>query len=73
MRGTIGGKRNAVTDAVAGVNRAMEPPFEVSLGGSNTLQGTDSEAPESLRASFIEATVKAIADGSGPRLDRSRS
>jgi hypothetical protein len=51
---------------------AVEPAFEVSETGSHTLQDRDFCHTDALRARLIEATVHAIADGSAPRLVRSR-
>jgi hypothetical protein len=72
MRGTIAGKRDVIVDAAPGVNPTMQPAFEANQSGSHTLQSRDFEDPETLRTRLIEATVKAVAEGSGPRLKRSR-
>jgi hypothetical protein len=73
VRGTVGGKGAVITDAGTRVNPAVEPAFEVNPSGSHTLQSRDSEYTETLRTRLIEATVRAIAAGSAPRLQRSRS
>jgi hypothetical protein len=73
MRGTIGGKRDVIPAATATANPVAQPALEVKPGGSNTLQSKDPEATEALRAGFVEATAGALADGSAPRLGRSRS
>jgi hypothetical protein len=72
MRGTFEGKRDLTMDAGAQVNPAVDPGYEITRNGSHTLQHRDSEDTETLRARLIEATVQAIAEGSGPRLDGSR-
>jgi hypothetical protein len=72
MRGTIAGKAEVIVDAAAEVNPAVRPAFQIDQSGSHTLQSRDFEDPEILRARLIEATVEAVADGSGPRLCRSR-
>jgi hypothetical protein len=72
MRGTIAGKRDAIVDAAPDVNATVQPPFEINQSGSHTLQSRDFAATQDVRSRLIEATVKAIADGSGPRLHRSR-
>jgi hypothetical protein len=73
MRGTIEGKKDVILDTAGDANPAEQPAFEVNPGGSNTLQSRNSESTEALRASFIEAMVRALADGSAPRLAQSRS
>jgi hypothetical protein len=73
MRGIIEGKADVVLDAAAAAEPAVQPTFEVDAGGSNTLQSRDSESTETLRARFIEATVRAMGEGSGPRPSQSRS
>jgi hypothetical protein len=73
MRGTVGGKGDAVVDSGAEVNPAAQRAFEVHPSGSNTLQSRDSGSGETVRATLIEATVDAIAVGSAPRLHQSRS
>jgi hypothetical protein len=72
MRGTIAGKRDVVVDTAPEVNGALEPAFEINQSGSHTLQSMDFEDAQDLRARLIDATVNAIAHGSGPRLVRSR-
>ena len=72
MRGTTAGKGDVIVDAAPGVNPAVQPAFEVDQSGSHTLQSRDFGDPEGLRARLIEATVEAVAAGSGPRLTRSR-
>jgi hypothetical protein len=72
VRGTIGGKGNVITDAATHASPSVQPAFEIGQSGSHTLQSRDFEDPETLRARLIEAIVKAIADGSGPRLAQSR-
>jgi hypothetical protein len=59
-------------DAAPVVNPATRPAFEIDQSGSHTLQSRDFEDPETLRTRLIEATVQAIGEGSGPRLERSR-
>jgi hypothetical protein len=59
-------------DAVLDVNSAVQHGYELSRRGSHTLQSRDFEDAPDLRAMLIDATVQAIADGSGPRLVRSR-
>jgi hypothetical protein len=59
-------------DAAVDVNSAVQHGYELNQRGSHTLQSRDCEDTETLRARLIEATVQAIADGSGPRLGRSR-
>jgi hypothetical protein len=59
-------------DAAVDVNSAVQHGYELHQGGSHTLQSREFEDTETLRARLIEATVQAIADGSGPRLRRSR-
>jgi hypothetical protein len=73
MRGTFAGKGDVIMDAAPGVNPTMQPAFEISQSGSHTLQCRDFEDLETLRTRLIEATVKAVAEGSSPRLQRSRS
>jgi hypothetical protein len=68
MRGTIAGKRDVVVDAAPDVSAAAQPAFEVKQSGSHTLQSRGFAESTDLRARLIEATVQAIADGSGPRL-----
>jgi hypothetical protein len=46
--------------------------YDLNQSGSHTLQSRDFEDTETLRAKLINATVQAIADGSDPRLVRSR-
>jgi hypothetical protein len=72
MRGTVEGKEDVILDATGTRNPARQSAFEVNPGGSNTLQSKDPESTETLRASFIEALVGALADGSAPRLTQSR-
>ena len=72
MRGTIAGKRDVIVDAAPEVNATLQPAFEINQSGSHTLQSRDFEDAQDLRARLIEATVQALADGSGPRLPRSR-
>jgi hypothetical protein len=72
MRGISAGKKDLIMDAAPEVNPAMQPAFEINQSGSHTLQSRDFEDPETLRTSLIEAAVKAVAEGSGPRLQRSR-
>lgn len=66
-------KGDLTVDATSRVNCAVQPFFEVSQRTSHTLQSRDRTHDESLRAKLIEATVEALADGSGPRLGTSRS
>ena len=72
MRGTIAGKGDAIVDAATEVNAAVQPAFEINQRGSHTLQTRDFADTQDLRARLINATVEAIAEGSGPRLRRSR-
>jgi hypothetical protein len=72
MRGTTAGKRDVIMDAAPEVNPKVQPAFEISQSGSHTLQSRDFGDTEDLRARLIEATVQALAEGSGPRLSRSR-
>ena len=60
-------------DAGMRVNSALDPAHEINRSGSHTLQKRDREQAEALRASLIEATVEALADGTDPRLAGSRS
>lgn len=73
MQGIIGGKEDVRMDAGVRANPAVEPAFEIGQSGSHTLQSRDLGYAETLRTRLIEATVEAIADGSAPRLSRSRS
>jgi hypothetical protein len=59
-------------DATTDVNCAVQRLFAVSHAASHTLQSRDFADTQALRAELIEATVKAIAEGSGPRLGGSR-
>jgi hypothetical protein len=52
------------------VNRAAGQAYELALDSSNTLEGRDHEAAETLRADAIEATVQALGTASDPRLAR---
>jgi hypothetical protein len=72
MRGTIAGKSDVVMDAAPDVNAAAQPAVEINQSGSHTLQSRGFAETEDLRARLIEAAVEAIADGSGPRLYKSR-
>jgi hypothetical protein len=72
MRGTIAGKGDIVVDTASEMNAAVQPAFEIKQGGSHTLQSSDFADGRDLRARLIEAAVKATADDSDPRLDRSR-
>jgi hypothetical protein len=72
MRGTIAGKGDVILDAAPELNSTVQPAFEINECGSHTLQSRDFEDTKGLRASLIEATVQAIAEGSGPRLRQSR-
>jgi hypothetical protein len=73
VRGTIGGKEDVIVNAEMRVNPRVVPAYGIDQSGSHTLQRTAFQGTEALRARLIEATVEAIADGSGPRLHRSRS
>jgi hypothetical protein len=73
MRGIIGGKEDARVHARMRVNCVVKPAFGASQRSSHTLQNRDREQTEALRARLIEATVAAVAGGSGPRLCSSRS
>ena len=59
-------------DAASEANPATQSAFEINQSGSHTLQSRDFEDMRELRARLIDATIEAIADGSGPRLARSR-
>jgi hypothetical protein len=59
-------------DATLQVNSTVRHGYGLNQSGSHTLQSRDLEDTEALRAKVIEATVQAIAHGSGPRLGRSR-
>jgi hypothetical protein len=72
VRGTNEGKGGVIMDAAIQVNSSVKHDYEIHQSGSHTLQSRDFEDPETLRTRLIEATVEAIADGSGPRLSRSR-
>jgi hypothetical protein len=72
MRGTIAGKRDVIVDATPEAHPATQSAFEINQSGSHTLQSRDFGDTRDLRARLIDATVQAIADGSGPRLRRSR-
>jgi hypothetical protein len=72
MRGTIAGKRDVIVDAAAEAKPTAQPAFEINQSGSHTLQSRNFAKPQDLRARLIEATFEAIADGSGPRLPKSR-
>jgi hypothetical protein len=72
MRGTFAGKRDVIMDASSEIKPRMQPAFEINQSGSHTLQSRDFGDSETLRTRLIEATVQALADGSGPRLQRSR-
>jgi hypothetical protein len=73
VRGTIGGKGDAIVDAALHLNSGVQGTYEISGSGSHTLQSRDVEDAETLRTRLIEATVEALADGSNPRLMRSRA
>jgi hypothetical protein len=68
MRGTIAGKWDVITDTAAEVNPPVQPTYDIGQSGSHTLQSRDSGDLKDLRRRLIEATVQALADGSGPRL-----
>jgi hypothetical protein len=72
MRGIIAGKGDVIVDTAHEVDSAVLPTFQINQSGSHTLQSRGFADTPSLRARLIEATVKAIADDSGPRLTRSR-
>jgi hypothetical protein len=59
-------------DAALQVDSAVQHGYEINRSGSHTLQSRDFGDPQDRRARLIEATVEAIADGSDPRLMRSR-
>jgi hypothetical protein len=61
-----------MVDAAHKANGSVQPAFEIKHSGSHTLQRRDFGDAQELRARLIEATVQAIAEGSGPRLSRSR-
>jgi hypothetical protein len=72
MRGAIVGKGDIIVDTASEPNPAVQPAFEINQSGSHTLQLRHFGETQDLRARLIEATVQAIAAGSGPRLLRSR-
>jgi hypothetical protein len=72
VRGITAGKTGVTMDAGMRVNATADPGYEITQNGSHTLESRDFEDRETLRARLIEATVDALADGSGPRLPRSR-
>jgi hypothetical protein len=72
VRGIFGGKRDVGLEATAKVNPTAQPSLEVNSRSSNTLQRRDFDTTEALHAQIIQATVEAIAEGSGPRLGGSR-
>ncbi len=59
-------------DATMRLDCAVHPSYQVIESGSHTLQGSDHEDTESLRARLIDATVEAVAGASAPRLSSSR-
>jgi hypothetical protein len=61
VRGKIEGEPEAGMDASMRLNRAVQPSYPVSTGGSNTLQSGDRDHADALRARFIETTVQALA------------
>jgi hypothetical protein len=73
VRGTVGGKGDVIVNAGMRANPRAVPGYGIDQSGTHTLQRRDFEGNEALRAKLIETTVEAIADGSGPRLHRSRS
>jgi hypothetical protein len=73
MRGTIAGQRDVIVDAAPEVNPSVQPALEIGQSGSHTLQSRDFGDSQDLRARLIEATVQALAEGSNPRLRRSRT
>jgi hypothetical protein len=72
MRGTTAGKGDVIVDTAPDVNATVRAAFEIHESGSHTLQSRAFAETQDLRARLIEATVEAIADGSGPRLYKSR-
>jgi hypothetical protein len=72
LRGTTEGNRGITVDATMRFNRSVKPAHELLERGSHTLQTRHFEQPDALHARLIEATVEAIAEGSAPRLSRSR-
>lgn len=72
MSGKMEGKGDATMDAGVRVTRAVKPSCGLTQSSSHTLESKDSERSEVLRTRFIDATVEAIAGGSGPRLVQSR-
>ncbi len=72
MRGTIGGNGDTIVDASLQVNSALRRGYEINQSGSHTLQSRDFEDAQTLQTRLIDATVQALAEGSGPRLYGSR-
>jgi hypothetical protein len=73
VRGTIGGKGDTTMDATTRVNCALQPAYGLSESGSHTLRIRDRGHADAPRASRIETTVDALAEGSAPRLSSSRA
>jgi hypothetical protein len=72
VSGKMEGNGDSTMDAGVRVNRAVKPSCGLTQSSSHTLESRDSERTQALRDRFIDATVEAIAGGSGPRLVQSR-